>query len=215
MVGHAGCRRQAVSSAALLAAATAVTSAATTGMAAGTAAAMAAALLAGCEESAAERFAVQADGDRFFVRERRGWFSAMLPCKPELTKVEMGTDKIRMQVASCMVDGETYTITFGRFKIPAGAQLSMDQIYERAARGMDGVSARVVPGGRLKMEEVTVAGRPARYLSYQNIDGKSSSAHVWILWAEEQQSIYQIMQIGSRVPTEGLRIARSMLVPSP
>lgn len=196
-VGPAGCRTSALLALTLVTALTSLSA------------------LTACDAPAAERFSVQVDGDRFFVRERRGWFSVMLPCKPTFDQADFGSDKIRMQVASCTADGEAFSITFGRFRLPKGASLSMDQIYERAARGVTAQGGRVIAGGRLKMEEVNLAGRPARYLSYQNVDGNAASAHIWILWAEEQQAIYQIMQVGSRVPTEGLRIARSMLVPSP
>jgi hypothetical protein len=171
--------------------------------------------LAGCSETpVSERFTVQAEGDRYFVRERRGWFSAMLPCKPELSQASFGSDKIRMMVAGCNHEGDVFTITFGRFKVPAGAAPSVDQIYDQMVRGME---ARVSgPAGSLvKIDQVSLAGRSARHITYENVAGSGATAHVWLLWAEEQQAIYNIMQLGSRSPLEGQRIVRSMLVPSP
>jgi hypothetical protein len=173
-----------------------------------------AAALVGCSEPVSERFTVQAEGERYFLRERRGWFSAMFPCKPEFAKAKLATDKIRMVVAACVVDGETFSITFGRFKVSAAESASLDRIYDQVINSM----GNQVPGaaaGRVKIESITVAGRPARYVSYQNVANTGASAHIWILWAEEQQAIYQILQIGDQSPAAGQRIIRSMQVPSP
>jgi hypothetical protein len=170
--------------------------------------------LAGCSESAEERFSVQAAGARFFVRERRGWFSTMFPCKPAFSSVPFGSDQIRMVLASCRADDEDFSITFGRFKLPPGTvSPSMEQMYAMAGRGMDGWASRA-EASRLKMEQVTVAGRPAIYLSFKGLPG-GADAHVWVLWAQEQQAIYQIMSLGKRGPAEGQRMVRAMLVPSP
>lgn len=158
---------------------------------------------------------MQREGDRYFVRERRGWFSAMFPCKPEFSRVPFGTDKVRMILATCKLEEEVFSITFGRFKLPAGTvSPSVDQIYGLATRGMDGWASRAA-GGKLKLEETTIAGRSARYLSYQGVDAAGAAAHVWLLWAEEQQAIYQIMVVGKNGLADGQRMARTMLVPSP
>lgn len=170
--------------------------------------------LGGCSEPVSERFTVQAEGERYFLRERRGWFSAMFPCKPEFAKAKLATDKIRMVVAACALDGETFSITFGRFKVSAAESASLERIYDQVVNSM----GNQVPGaaaGRVKIEATTVAGRPARFVSYQNVANTGASAHVWILWAEEQQAIYQILQIGDASPAAGQRIIRSLQVPSP
>jgi hypothetical protein len=168
---------------------------------------------AGCSEPVSERFSVQKDGERYFVREKRGWFSALFPCEPKFSAVEFGSDKIKMVLANCQILDEVFSITFGRFKLPPGMAASGDQIYELAARGMDGWANRS-SSSRVKMDVVTLAGRSGRYFSYQGDTG-AATAHVWVLWAEEQQAIYQVMLVGKRGPTDGLRLARSMLVPSP
>lgn len=168
-----------------------------------------------CSETpVSERITVQAEGDRYFVRERRGWFSAMLPCKPQLSQATFGRDKIRMMVAGCTYEGDVFTITFGRFKVPAGEAVSVERIYDQFARVVDAQVSRS-SGSRVQIDQVSLAGRAARHMTYENVAGTSTTIHVWLLWAEEQQAIYNIMQLGSRSPLEGQRIARSMLVPSP
>lgn len=162
---------------------------------------------------------MQREGERFFVRERRGWFSAMFPCQPAFSRVSFGTDKVRMLLATCKVDDAVFSITFGRFKVPAGAVVpSVEQIYDLAIRGLDGWASRSPAGAKQKLEETTLAGRSARYLSYRGADGGgngNTATHLWLLWAEEQQAIYQIMVVGESGLAEGQRLARSMLVPSP
>lgn len=168
----------------------------------------------GCSEPVSDRFSVQKDGERYFVREKRGWFSAMFPCQPKFSNIELGSDKIKMIVGNCQILDEAFSITFGRFKLPPGMSASGDQIYELAARSMDGWANRSA-SGRVKMDVVTLAGRTGRYFSHQIGGSGAATSHVWVLWAEEQQAIYQVMHVGNRGPTEGLRLARSMLVPSP
>lgn len=169
---------------------------------------------AGCSESVDERFTVQEEGDRFFVREKRGWFSTMFPCRPRFSGVAVGTDKVRMVLATCQLGEEVFSITFGRFKLPPGTvSPTTDQIYELAGRGMDGWAYRNETS-RIQMDVVPLAGRSGRYFSFKNVPG-GADAHVWVLWAEEQQAIYQLMLIGKRGPGEGQRMVRAMLVPSP
>lgn len=171
-------------------------------------------LSASCSEPVSERFSVQKDGERYFVREKRGWFSAMFPCEPRFSNIEFGSDKIKMIVGNCRILDEAFSITFGRFKLPQGLAASGDQIYELTTRTMDNWASRSATS-RIKMDVVTLAGRSGRYFSYQGSGSGSQTSHVWVLWAEEQQAIYQVMHVGTRGPTEGLRLARSMLVPSP
>jgi hypothetical protein len=166
-----------------------------------------------CSQSASDRFSVDVEGDRFFVREKKGWFSMLFPCRPSFSSVALGDDQLRLIHAACTVDSAAYSITFGRFKVPDGAAASLDQIYSLAERGMNQSSSLPV-GAKMTIAEATIADRPARRLTYSGVPG-GLAVTSWILWAEEQQAIYQVMVIGNDDLARGERIIRSMLVPSP
>ena len=167
--------------------------------------------LVGCAEPVRERFTVQREGDLYFVREKQGWFSALFPCPPTFSRVHVGTRKVRMIHGACDADGQAYSLTFGRFLELAQGASSIDQIYEAAARELETWRE----GQRTSMSLVMLAGRPARYLSFAGIDGAAMNAHVWFLWAPEQQALYQVMVVGAAGRAQGERLARSLLVPSP
>lgn len=168
-------------------------------------------LLAACSDSLSDRFSVQQEGEGYFVREKRGWFSAIYPCKPSFSKVVFGASQVRMIHSACDSEGQAFSITFGRFMVPELAEPSAEQVYEAAVRGLE--SWRQAPRSQASL--ATVAGRPARYLTFSGIDGAAVNAHIWFLWAEEQRAIYQVMAVGTAGPTEGERLARSLVVPSP
>lgn len=168
---------------------------------------------AGCKEAPA-LFTVQEEGERFFVREAGGAFSALLPCRPEPSPVRArGSAAAPLQVA-CDREGQRLSITMLRHAAlddPAFEAPPLAKIYEAAMRDLEGW--RGAARGVSSVQKV--AGRSAQYVAFSQLDGAATSAHVWLLWVEEQRTLYQVMVVGDAGPGAGEALARTLLVPSP
>lgn len=162
----------------------------------------------GCRETPA-RFTVQAEGERFFVRAVTGGFSVLLPCKPE--PAARGGSGQPLQIA-CDREGQRISLTV----LPHAASPALDspplsKIYEAAMQELEAWRG----ASRSDSSVRKVAGRNAQYVVFSQIDGAAASAHVWLVWVEEQRALYQLMVVGDGGPALGEALARTLLVPSP
>lgn len=164
----------------------------------------------GCREAPA-RFTVQVEGERFFVREAKGAFSALLPCKPEPRPPVRGGEPLQV---ACDREGQRLSITVlpqGALDDPTFEAPPLAKIYETAMRQLEAWRGAARSDSQVR----TVAGRSAQYVVFSGLDGATTSAHVWLVWVEEQRTLYQLMVVGDGGPGPGEALARTLLVPSP
>lgn len=162
---------------------------------------------AGCAERLDERFAVQAEESRYFVRERGGAFSALLPCSPRFSRRKLERRSAPMIHASCEVDGQVVSLSYRALEAaPASAEQLYDDVTQELEVWRDDARTTAAPA--------VVAGRPARYVAFDAIDGGRTDAAVWFVWVEEQRTLYQIMVVGTGGRRLGERVLRSLQVPS-
>lgn len=161
----------------------------------------------GCREAPA-RITVQVEGERFFVREVTGGFSALLPCKPE--PPARGGSSQPLQIA-CDRDGQRISLTVLPHPASASDSPPLAKIYEAAMQELEAWRG----ASRSDSSVRKVAGRNAQYVMFSQIDGAATSAYVWLVWVEEQRALYQLMVVGDGGPAPGEALARTLLVPSP
>lgn len=169
--------------------------------------------VAGCRETPG-RFTVQAEGERFFVREARGAFSLLWPCRPEVSEPPARAGELAPVQLACDRAGQRLSLTVLPHAVvgdPSFEAPPLAKLYETAMQQLEGWRGAARSASAVQR----VAGRPAQYVAFSQLDGAATTAHVWLLWVEEQRSLYQLMTVGDGGSAPGEALARTLVVPSP
>lgn len=167
----------------------------------------------GCREAPA-RFTVQQEGEHYFVREAGGAFSVLLPCRPEPSAAPAPGGVLAPIQLACDRQGQRLSVTrlpHATLEDPSFEPAPLAKIYETAMRQLEGWRGAARSDSSVRR----VAGRPAQYVAFAQLDGAATAAHVWLVWVEEQRALYQVMVVGDGGPAPGEALARTLLVPSP